>query len=560
MAKFVIAGRDDCPYYAKAELLGDRLNKNLPNFNLHKIVKTKSEWETWLSDTCSERGWTANKSPLVWRELLERGGKGVLIGGANEFQEYVNGYYGIQSSMVSDDMRKIAEENSRVKAEVDAEETAFKAQSKPLHVCLSNANNPICYQMIKDLASGEAFGPSNEITLRLLDENEENAESLSGLKMEAEDLNENLLRDVKVTSDPREAFKDCGTILLIDDLQKKEDESQQDWLKRNVELYVKYAKIINEVAKKNVKVMVAGNGPVNLCATMMIRNAPNIPRQNIVAMSRMVENYAKSVIGGKLNLNTSCVLDLLVWGNINGVKYVDVSQCKVTNYDGAIWGPPTFTLPAVELIHDSKWIEGGYLELLDKRKDTVTESLHRPPAVAFASAVISMLNHWWHGSPQGELFSLGVYSDGWYGVPEGLVFSYPVTMHPKGYWNVVQDVNIPDEVKEKLQKAVNDIQGEIDLLTAPPPPPQMAESETQAGESVLTEADSDGEKKVFGLALEQENNDSGNIEENTEEIKVETENVDEKKEESTEQVEIENVDENKEEIQTTEVENENVDV
>lgn len=38
-------GKSNCPYYAKAELLGDQLAKNLPDFRVHKIVKDPSEWD-----------------------------------------------------------------------------------------------------------------------------------------------------------------------------------------------------------------------------------------------------------------------------------------------------------------------------------------------------------------------------------------------------------------------------------------------------------------------------------------------------------------------------------
>ena len=43
---------------------------------------------------------------------------------------------------------------------------------------------------------------------------------------------------------------------------------------------------------------------------------------------------------------------------------------------------------------------------------------------------------------------------GWYGVPEGLVFSYPVTLSPKGYWVVVQDVDLSEETKQKLSESI----------------------------------------------------------------------------------------------------------
>lgn len=41
----VFTGKADCPYYAKAELLADCLQTNLPNFRVHKITQHPNEWE-----------------------------------------------------------------------------------------------------------------------------------------------------------------------------------------------------------------------------------------------------------------------------------------------------------------------------------------------------------------------------------------------------------------------------------------------------------------------------------------------------------------------------------
>jgi len=38
-------GSANCPYYAKIELLADSLQRNVPDFKLHKIVKHPNEWE-----------------------------------------------------------------------------------------------------------------------------------------------------------------------------------------------------------------------------------------------------------------------------------------------------------------------------------------------------------------------------------------------------------------------------------------------------------------------------------------------------------------------------------
>lgn len=39
MAKFVIAGRVDCPRYAKAEMLSETLSAQLPHFNINKVIE-----------------------------------------------------------------------------------------------------------------------------------------------------------------------------------------------------------------------------------------------------------------------------------------------------------------------------------------------------------------------------------------------------------------------------------------------------------------------------------------------------------------------------------------
>lgn len=38
---------------------------------------------------CEENKWNHKNSPIIWRELLDRGEKGLLLGGYNEFLEHV---------------------------------------------------------------------------------------------------------------------------------------------------------------------------------------------------------------------------------------------------------------------------------------------------------------------------------------------------------------------------------------------------------------------------------------------------------------------------------------
>jgi hypothetical protein len=46
-------GKSNCPYFAKAELIGDQLARNLPDFRVHKIVKDSNEWDVIMILTLS---------------------------------------------------------------------------------------------------------------------------------------------------------------------------------------------------------------------------------------------------------------------------------------------------------------------------------------------------------------------------------------------------------------------------------------------------------------------------------------------------------------------------
>ena len=335
----------------------------------------------------------------------------MLIGGANEFQEYAHGYYGTQSQHVSVDMTKMASENKVYKEMEVKEEQEYKALSNPLYVCITNAASPACYAMVNAIAKGDVFGPGTEVALRLFDSNDK-LEQLEGLKMEAMDLAHGPLRAIEIMSDAKKAFSGCEAIVLMDDIPKKDGETREDFVKREVDHYVQYAKIINEVANKTAKILLVGNGPVNLDIYMMIQNAPNIPRQNFAGLSRLLENRAKSVVAERLNVNSNGVVDLIIWGNVNGENYIDISNCRVHGYDGAIWGPPSFSLPAREMIWDKKWLDTEFVELVRTRGEKAAELMRHPTSMSQGAAIATLLEQWWNGSPTGQMFSLAVCSEG----------------------------------------------------------------------------------------------------------------------------------------------------
>ncbi|CAL8390032.1 unnamed protein product [Boreogadus saida] len=219
MARFVLAGKADCPLFAKAENLGDQLQGSLPYFRIHKILVAPDEWEEWLDDTCRSHGWRHSESPLVWRELLDRGGKGKLVGGLADFLEHCYEYYGVMSDMSTDMMLKIAVETREMEERWREEKKLQASLCQPLNVWISGALNPTCSILIPHLLSEHIFPWASTlfgISLHLLHwEGEE--EALHALHVETEWLGLPLLHQVTAHAGLEEAFRDADLVILLDE-------------------------------------------------------------------------------------------------------------------------------------------------------------------------------------------------------------------------------------------------------------------------------------------------------------------------------------------------------
>jgi len=84
----------------------------------------------------------------------------------------------------------------------------------------------------------------------------------------------------------------------------------------------------------------------------------------------------------------------------------------VHNYDGAIWGPPSFSVPCSLMVHDAKWLANEFVAAVSEHGKQLQESLNHGPCMSAAAAITTMLTHWWAATPEGQMFSLGVSSTG----------------------------------------------------------------------------------------------------------------------------------------------------
>ncbi|XP_064017123.1 putative malate dehydrogenase 1B isoform X1 [Pogoniulus pusillus] len=452
MAKFVLAGKANCPYYAKAELLADYLQANLPDFRVHKILQHPDKWEQWLHDICEMNGWEHRESPIIWRELLDRGGKGRLLGGVNDFLEHAQRYYGITSVTSNEEMLEIAEENLKAYAEIEKEEEEIKNLVKPLQIWITSASSPICYQLIPLLANGEVFGMTTEISIHLFD-TDKFKEVLCGIVMEAEDMAFPLLRSISVHTEIREAFVQADVVIVLDDvLLNHEVKSLENCIREVSEICQVYAPQIERNARSEVRVISSGKKFVNLKAMLIMTYGPSIKPENVIAVATSWESVAKAMLARKLNMNTAGVKNVIVWGNITGHNYIDLSHAKLYGYDCAIWGPDDFPRPLLNMIYDSEWVHSE----LQSAQSSLTSRVSRYVGMLPAHAVATVLRYWYHGSPPGEIISVGVLTTGQFCVPEGIVFSMPVRFQ-NGSWEVMTELEIVETTQEVLRRLAHEL-------------------------------------------------------------------------------------------------------
>ncbi|XP_051046599.1 putative malate dehydrogenase 1B [Phodopus roborovskii] len=446
MAKFVIAGKANCPYYAKAELLADYLQKNLPDFQIFKITQHPDVWEEWLEDVCEKNKWDHNTSPIIWRELLDRGGKGLLLGGYNEFLEHAQLYYGVTSSMTTDLMMVVAKENLQALEEEVLEKEVLKDLINPLQVWVASASANSCYHLIPLLISGEVFGMHTDISLTLFDR-EQKENSLKSLVLEVEDLASPILHSVSFCTKTEGAFLRAQVIIILDDSTDEEVYTLESCLRSRVPLCRLYGSLIEKNAHESVKVIVGGKTFVNLKTALLMQYAPNMAH-NIIAVALGVEGQAKATVARKMKTTSSSIKDVIIWGNISGNNYVDLRKAKVYNYESAIWGPPGYYHSVLSLIFDSQWIKKDFVRTLQNLSNTGKEF----GGILAAHSIATTLKYWYHGSPPGEIVSLGIMSEGQFGIPEGVVFSMPVKFE-NGTWVVLtdlEDISLSAQIIKRL--------------------------------------------------------------------------------------------------------------
>ncbi|MDN5801197.1 MULTISPECIES: malate dehydrogenase [unclassified Psychrobacter] len=320
---------------------------------------------------------------------------------------------------------------------------------QPLRVAVTGAAGNISYAMLFRIASGEMLGKDQPVILQLL-EIAPALDALKGVVMELEDCAFPLLAGIVQTDDATVAFKDVDYALLVGSRPRGPGMERKDLLEANAAIFSAQGKALNDVASRDVKVLVVGN-PANTNALIAQRNAPDLDPRNFTAMTRLDHNRAMAQLAGKTDSTVNDVKKMTIWGNHSSTQYPDLTACTVNGK------------PALDLV-DRDWYEGTYIPEVQQRGAAIIKARGASSAASAANAAIAHMRTWVLGSDENDWVSMGVYSNGEYGITEGLIYSFPCTC-TNGDWAIVDGVDVSSDFsKEKMAATEQELSEERDAV------------------------------------------------------------------------------------------------
>ncbi|HCI77316.1 MAG TPA: malate dehydrogenase [Psychrobacter sp.] len=320
---------------------------------------------------------------------------------------------------------------------------------QPLRVAVTGAAGNISYAMLFRIASGEMLGKDQPVILQLL-EIAPALDALKGVVMELEDCAFPLLAGIVQTDDATVAFKDVDYALLVGSRPRGPGMERKDLLEANAAIFSAQGKALNDVASRDVKVLVVGN-PANTNALIAQRNAPDLDPRNFTAMTRLDHNRAMAQLAGKTDSTVNDVKKMIIWGNHSSTQYPDLTAATVNGK------------PALDLV-DREWYEATYIPEVQQRGAAIIKARGASSAASAANAAIAHVRTWALGTDENDWVSMGVYSNGEYGIAKGLIYSFPCTC-TNGDWSIVDGVDVSSNFsKEKMAATEQELSEERDAV------------------------------------------------------------------------------------------------
>jgi malate dehydrogenase len=271
----------------------------------------------------------------------------------------------------------------------------------PVNVTVTGAAGQVGYALLFRIASGEMFGAGQPIVLRLL-EIEPAMKALEGVVMELEDCAFPLLIDIEATSNLAIAFRRTSFALLVGSVPRKPGMERKDLLGVNAGTFKTQGRAIAD------------------------------------------QNRAQSLLARRADVSNGQVTNLVVYGNHSSTQFPDYENARILGR------------PAVEVIGDSAWLEGEFLQTVKGRGAAILEARGLSSAASASHAIVDSVASILRPTPPAECVSLAVVSRGEYGVPEGLQFGFPVRSDGTG-WEVVADQPHSEFATRQIQATIAEL-------------------------------------------------------------------------------------------------------
>lgn len=315
---------------------------------------------------------------------------------------------------------------------------------------MTGAAGQIGYSLLFRIASGAMFGPDQKVALNLI-EIEPGMKALEGVVMELDDCAFPLLTDIRATSSLDEGFSDVNWALLVGSVPRKQGMERKDLLSINGKIFTGQGKAIAANGASDVRTLVVGN-PCNTNCLIAMNSGSEIPAERWFAMTRLDENRAKSQLAAKAGVHVSEVTNTTIWGNHSATQYPDFSNARI---GGAL---------ATDVIKDEAWLQGAFIETVQKRGAAIIEARGSSSAASAANAVVDTVRSLTTPTPKGDWHSVCVCSDGSYGIDKGLIVSFPIRTDGER-WEIVQDVPVSDFSRGKIEASVQELREERDAVS-----------------------------------------------------------------------------------------------
>ena len=312
----------------------------------------------------------------------------------------------------------------------------------PVRIAVTGAAGQIGYSLLFRIAAGNMLGSGQPVILQLLDIPESRG-ILNGVVMELQDCAFPLLTDIIATHDPLIAFDQADIAILVGARPRVKGMERNDLLLANGEIFKAQGNALNQVAKRDAKILVVGN-PANTNTYITMKNAPDLPSENFSGMLRLDHNRALSQVAMKLKQPVDSIRKIIVWGNHSSTQFPDLSHAEIEGEK------------VIDLIKDQAWIEKYFIPTVQNRGAAVIEARGLSSAASAANAIINHMHDWIFGTRENDWVTMGIFSDGSYGIPADVIYGFPVVCK-NGKKEIVQGLEISPFSRTRLDATYDEL-------------------------------------------------------------------------------------------------------